>query len=201
MKREILKNTGIITLLFSTVLFFNTLNTFSQLKNENFFIKWGSWVLLQTIPSPSFFEDRNENSAKVKFGLEWQVIPVSYSFNANKYVSNFNFFHIRPNKRFSGSVETFFEPAYVPGGFKNNELMKFMYKTGLRIVIPVFHRGEYLSFSIGAGYYSQKTPDKLYNGITYEAGVYSFFGMMGLKFNYNQNALSRYNISLYIKYY
>ncbi|MEO8512908.1 MAG: hypothetical protein ABI543_05080 [Ignavibacteria bacterium] len=201
MKREILENTGIIALLFSTVIFFNTLNTFSQLKNENFFIKWGSWVLLQSIPSPSLFEDRNENSSKVKFGLEWQMIPVSYSFNANKYVSNFNFFHIRPNKRFSGSVETFFEPAYLPGGFKNNELKKFMYKTGLRIVIPVFHRGEYLSFSLGAGYYNQKTPDNLYDGITYEAGVYSFFGMMGLKFNYNQNALSRYNISLYIKYY
>ncbi len=179
----------------------NSVKISGQLKNGNFFIKWGSWALLQGVPSPSFFEDRNDNSTKVRFGMEWQVIPVSYSFNANKYVSNLNFFHIKPNKRFSGSVESFFEPVYIPGGFKNNDLKKFMYKTGVRIVIPVFHRGEYLSFSLGAGYYSQKTPNRLYDGITYEAGIYSFFGMMGLKFNYNQKALSRYNLNLYIKYY
>lgn len=183
------------------VLIFYCNNAYCQLKNENFIIKWSSWALLQAIPSPTFYEDRDENSSKLRFGLEWQVIPLSYSFNANKYVSNFNFFHIKPNKRFSGSVEAFFEPGFIPGGFKNNDLKKFMYKTGLRIVIPIFHGGEYLSFSLGAGYYSQRSPSQLYEGITYEAGVYSFFGMMGLKFNYNQNAQSRYNIGLYIKYY
>ena len=183
------------------LIFFSFKTNFAQLKNENFFIKWGSWALLQAIPSPSIFEDRNENTKGVKFGLEWQVIPFSYSFNANKYVSDLNFFYIKPNKRFSGSAELFFEPVLIPGGFKNNELKKFMYKTGARIVIPVFQRGEYLSFALGAGYYSQRTANTLYDGITYEAGIYSFFGMMGLKFNYNQKALSRYNISLYIKYY
>lgn len=193
-----------VKLYFSVVLillFFSHRTANAQLKNENFLLKWGSWALLQAIPSPGFYEDRNDVSKNIKFGLEWQVIPVSYSFNSNKYVSHFNFFHIKPNKRFSGSAEVFFEPVLIPGGFKNNELKKFMYKTGARFVIPVFHRGEYLSFSLGAGYYSQKTGNELYEGITYEAGVYSFFGMMGLKFNYNQKALSRYNISLYIKYY
>lgn len=195
------KNRKINFLILITILVFCINSSFSQLKNENFLIKWGSWALLQAIPSPTFYEDRNENSSSLKFGLEWQVIPVSYSFNANKYVSNFNFFHIKPNKRFSGSAETFFEPSYIPGGFKNNTLKKFTYKTGIRIVLPVFHRGEYLSFSLGAGYYWQKTITQIYDGITYEAGIYSFFGMMGLKFNYNQNAPSRYNIGLYIKYY
>src|SRR5215212_4516130 len=193
-----------IKLYFVTVFilaFFSSINIYGQLKDQNFFIKWGSWVLLQAIPSPSFYEDRNDESAKIRFGLEWQVVPLSYSFNANKYVSNFNFFYIKPNKRFSGSAETFFEPAVIPGGFKNNDLNNFMYKTGVRIVLPVFQGGEYLSVSLGAGYYAQKTPSILYDGITYEAGVYSFYGMMGLKFNYNQNALSRYNINLYIKYY
>jgi hypothetical protein len=187
-------------LILGSILLYSNIS-YSQLKNENIILKWGSWALLQGIPSPTLYEDRNDNSSKLRFGLQWQVIPISYSFNANKYVSNFNFFHIKPNKRFSGSAETFFEPAYIPGGFKNNDLKKFMYKAGVRILFPVSHRGEYLSFSLGAGYYSQKTSSQLYDGITYEAGVYSFFGMMGLKFNYNQNALSRYNLSLYIKYY
>ncbi len=193
-----------IKLYFSVILilfFFSFKTNYAQLKNENFLVKWGSWALLQAIPSPGFYEDRNDNTRGIKFGVEWQVIPFSYSFNTNKYVSSLNFFHIKPNKRFSGSAELFFEPALIPGGFRKNDLKKFMYKTGARIVIPVFQRGEYLSFSLGAGYYSQKTANKIYDGVTYEAGVYSFFGMMGLKFNYNQNALSRYNISLYIKYY
>ena len=176
-------------------------HSFAQLKNENPLIKWTSWILLQAIPSPGFYEDRNEKEVGLKFGLEWQVIPVSYSFNANKYVSDFSFLHIKPNKRFSGSAEVFFEPSIIPGGFKRSDLKKFTYKAGLRTVIPVFHRGEYLSFSLGAGYYRQNSPDKKYEGVTYEAGVYSFFGMLGLKFNYNQNAQSRYNIGLYIKYY
>ena len=201
MTGKLLKNIWMYLFLIIIVLLFYSFNSFSQLKNENFFIKWGSWALLQTIPSPSFFEDRNDNSSKLRFGLEWQVIPVSYSFNANKYVSNFNFFQIKPNKRFSGSVESFFEPVLIPGGFKNNDLKKFMYKTGVRIVLPVFHGGEYLSFSLGAGYYFQKSDLRVYDGITYEAGIYSFFGMMGLKFNYNQKALSRYSLNLYIKYY
>lgn len=174
---------------------------FSQLKEENELLKWGSWLVLQTLPSPTIFDDRNEESAKVRFGLQWHVVPVSYSFNANKYVSPFNFFFIKPNKRFSGSVESYFEPSLVPGGFKNNSLNKFMYNAGVRLVLPVFHRGEYLAVSLGGGYFNQQTAERKYDGVTYEAGVYSFFGMLGLKFQYNQNGKSRYNIGLYLKYY
>lgn len=176
--------------------------SFSQLKTENAVVKWGSWLLLQAIPSPAFFEDRNSVNTRLKFGLEWQVIPFSYSFNANKYVSKLNFFHIKPSKRFSGSAEVFFEPAIVTGDFKYADLKKFTYKTGARIVLPIAQRGEYLAISFGAGYYSQKSRSEvLTDGMTYEGAVYSFFGMLGLKFNYNQNAVSRYNFGLYLKYY
>ena len=199
LKNKLLRN-GLILLYTCANLVF-TASSEAQLKDENLLVKWTSWALLQAIPSPGFYEDRNDFESGIKFGIEWQVIPISYSFNANKYVSNFSFLHIKPNKRFSGSAEIFFEPAIVPGGFKRNDLNKFSYKAGVRTVIPLFHRGEYLSFSLGAGYYRQSSPAEKYDGITYEAGVYSFFGMLGLKFNYNQNAVSRYNIGLYIKYY
>jgi len=174
---------------------------FSQLKDENHLLKWGSWLVLQALPSPTIFDDRNDESANVRFGLQWHVVPVSYSFNANKYVSPFNFFFIKPNKRFSGSVETYFEPSLIPGGFKNNSLKKFMYNAGIRLVLPVFHRGEYLAVSLGGGYFNQQTAERKYDGVSYEAGVYSFFGMLGLKFQYNQKGKSRYNIGLYLKYY
>lgn len=172
-----------------------------QLRNENVLLKWGSWALLQTIPSPVFFDDRNEFNSGLKFGLRWHVVPVSYSFNSNKYVSPFNFFYLKPVKRFSGSVETYFEPSLIPGGFRNSSLKKFTYNTGVRLVLPVFHKGEYLAVSLGAGYYDQRSFERKYDGVTYEAGVYSFFGMLGLKFQYNQNGASRYNFGLYIKYY
>jgi len=175
---------------------------FSQLKDEHPVIKWGSWALLQALPSPTYFEDRNAADSRLKFGLEWQVIPLSYSFNSNKYVSPLNFFFIKPVKRFSGSAEIFFEPSIVTGSFKNADLKKFMYKTGARIVLPIAQRGEYFAVSFGAGYYSQKTNGgKLIDGVTYEGGLYTLFGMLGLKFNYNQNGESRFNFGLYLKYY
>jgi len=174
----------------------------SQVKSNNGFWKWSTWLVLQGVPSPSFFEDRNQSDSRLKFGLEWQCIPFSYSFRANKYVSKVNFFYIKPSKRFSGSAELFFEPAYITGSFKYADLKKFMYKTGARVVIPIAHRGEYFAFSLGGGYYSQQTTSgKIIDGITYEAGLYALYGMMGLKFNYNQNASSRYNFGLYFKYY
>ncbi len=201
MKRKFINNRVMLTLILLILVSFYQTGTYGQLKNESFPLKAGSWLLFQAIPSPGFYEDRNESSNGVKFGLEWQVIPLSYSWSANKYVSKLSFFYIKPVKRFSGSAEIFFEPVVIPGGFKNNELNKFMFKTGGRIVLPVFHGGEYLSVSVGAGYYEQRAPLENFKGITYEAAIYSFFGMAGLKFNYNQNALSRYSIGLYIKYY
>jgi hypothetical protein len=174
---------------------------YPQVKSATGFWKWTSWTLLQGLPTVSFFEDRNENDSRLKLGLEWQVTPVSFSFNSNKYVSRFNFFYINPAKRFSGSAELFFQPEFVPGGFKYADLNKFMFKTGGRVVLPIWQKGEYLSFSLGTGYNYQKTAGGDIKGsVTYEAALYSFFGMLGLKFNYNPNSLSRYNFGLYIKY-
>ena len=103
--------------------------TLCQAKQYNPLLKWSSWVLLQAVPSITYFEDRNQNSSSVKFGLEWQVIPFSYAFNTNKYVSKTSFFYVNPTKRFAGSVEAFFEPDYITGNFKYSNLKKFMFKT------------------------------------------------------------------------
>ena len=174
----------------------------AQLKSGNTFWKWASWTILQSVPSVTYFEDRNENNSSLKFSLEWQLTPFSYSFKSNKYVSPVQFFFIRPSERFSGSLEAFFQPEYVTGEFKYAALKKFMFKTGSRIIIPVAHSGEYLSFSLGMGFYYQKMKNnEVKDGMTYEAALYFLFGMMGAKFNYNVNAPSRYNFGLYFKYY
>lgn len=177
-------------------------SAFSQVKSNTGFWKWTTWGLLQAVPSVSFYDDHNHNNSGLRFGLQWQVIPVSYSFNSNKYVSKFNFFFIRPVKRYSGSIELFFEPELIPGGFKYSDLDKFMFKSGGRVVMPLWQRGEYLSFSLGTGYSRQtRSSGEVKNGMTYEAGLYSFFGMIGFKLNYNTNSISRYNFGMYFKYY
>lgn len=158
--------------------------------------------MLQGIPSVTYYDDRNNENSRLKFGLQWQVIPVSYAFNSNKYVSKFNFFYINPVKRFSGSMELYFQPELVPGGFKYADLNKFMFNTGARAVLPLWQEGEYLSFSLGAGYsYQKSSAGDLKGGPTYEGAVYFFFGMLGVRFNYNQNSASRYNFGIYFKYY
>lgn len=177
-------------------------NLYPQVKSANGFWKWTTWTLLQGLPTVSFYEDRNQSNSRLKFGLEWQVTPVSVAFNSNKYVSRFNFFYINPVKRFSGSAELFFQPEIIPGGFKYADLQKFMFKTGARVVVPLWQGGEYLSFSLGSGYSYQKTTGgEIKGSVTYESALYVFYGMLGLKFNYNPNAPGMYNFGLYIKYY
>jgi hypothetical protein len=157
---------------------------------------------MQAIPSPNYYQDTDGKNFAMKFGLEWQVIPLSYSFHANKYVSKIQSFYINPVKRFSGSVELFFQPVYITGNYKYSDLQKFSFKTGLRTVIPIAQRGEYLAFSLGGGIYYQKhNSGETKIGPSLETAVYSFFGFLGVKFNYNFNAPSKYNIGLYFKYY
>jgi hypothetical protein len=187
-----------------TLLFFLLMNAqvSAQLKSGNAFWKWTTWTILQSVPSITYFEDKDENNSSLEFGLQWQLIPLSYSFNSNRYVSPVQLFFIKPSERFSGSVELFFQPEYITGDFEYADLKKFMFKTGSRVIIPIAQKGEYLSFSLGMGYYRQQTRvDKVRDGMTYEAVVYFLFGMMGLKFNYNMNAPSKYNFGLYFKYY
>jgi len=174
----------------------------SQAERERTFLKWSSWALFQALPSPVFFEDRGENGNGLEFGFEWQVTPLSYTFKPNKYLGHFSSFMIKPVKKFSGSAELFFTPQFALSGFDYSRLKRYMYNAGARVYFPLAQGGEYLSFSLGAGYYSQKNEfSSKHDGVMIEAGVYSVFGMAGLKFTYKQNAPSRYNFGLYIKYY
>jgi hypothetical protein len=174
----------------------------AQADREEPIVKWTTWAFLQALPSPVFFEDNANGKHGVEFGFEWQVTPLSFTFNPNKYLNHFNAFYIKPVKRFSGSAELFFTPQLAAGSFENAKIKNYMYNTGARIIFPLAQGGEYLSFSLGAGYYSQQNEfNSKIDGLMYEAGLYSAFGMLGLKFVYKQNAISKYNIGIYLKYY
>ncbi len=174
----------------------------SQMKEQNPVLKWSTWAILQALPSVTFYQDNNNSHTGLRTGFQWQVVPLSYTYNTNKYLSHFNFFYLQPVKRFTGSAELYFQPEYIFGGFKNALIKRFMFKSGVRSIFPVAQKGEYLAFSIGAGLsYQRMSTDEIKKTPTIEAGIYSFFGMLGLKFNYNLRAPSKYCFGLYIKYF
>lgn len=191
---------GLFAFLITALLFSSAAN--AQAERENALIKYPSWAVMQMIPSPVFFEDNGNGRHGTEFGFEWQVTPLSYTFNPNKYLGHFSVLMVKPVKKFTGSAEIFFTPQFVTGSFDNTKAQRYMYNAGARVYFPIAQGGEYLSFSLGAGYYSQKNEfNSKVDGIMYEAGLYSVFGMFGIKFAYKQNALSKYNVGFYIKYY
>ncbi len=178
-----------------------TVNSYSQ-DNTDETKKYLTWAAMQLIPSPTFFQDQSDQDARVIFGLRWQVTPVNISFKTNKYVSPVQFFMINPVRRFTGSVELFVQPEWTVTSFKYSNLGRFGISTGSRMLFPIHAEGENLAGSIGGkfNYRDDLTGDKdTYFGV--EAGLYFFYGLMGLQFHYNIDAKTNYNIGLFIKYF
>jgi len=179
-------------------------DSFSQQKDFtlNKKAKYLSWSLLQLIPSPTIVSDANNDNARVKFGFQWQFIPLNYSFRANKFVSPVQFFMINPVRRFTGSAELFVQPEIVTSSFKYSGFNIFAVSTGGRLVIPVQEMGENISASIGSKYTFRKndiTGENGYAGI--EVGVYFFGGMAGFQFVKNFNKKNKFSASFYLKYF
>lgn len=190
----------VVLVLFALVCLSGAVN--GQAEREKPLLKYSSWAVMQLLPSPIFFEDNGNGEVGREFGFEWQVTPLSFTFKPNKYLNNFSVLMIKPVKKFTGSAELFFTPQFALSSFDNSRVQRYMYNAGARVYFPLAQGGEYLSFSLGAGYYSQKNElNSKVDGVMYEAGLYSVFGMFGLKFAYKQNAVSKYNVGFYIKYY
>jgi hypothetical protein len=190
-------------ILISTIVLIAT-NSFAQ--DTNFThrktSKYLTWSLLQLIPSPTLVSDANNDNARVQFGLKWQIIPINFSFRANKFVSPVQFFVINPVRRVTGSAELFVQPEVATSGFKYSGFNSFGVTTGGRLVIPVQELGENISASVGANYTFRKndiTGETGYTGI--EAGLYFFGGMMGFQFVKNFNNNNKFSVSLYLKYF
>jgi len=164
--------------------------------------KYLTWSLLQFIPSPTLVSDANKENARVQFGFQWQIIPVNFSFRANKFVSPVQFFMINPVRRVAGSAELFVQPEVVTSGFKYSGFNNFAVSTGGRFIIPIQELGENISASVGAKYTFRKndlTGEDGYSGI--EAGVYFFGGMMGFQFVKNLHENNKFSVSIYLKYF
>ena len=176
--------------------------SYSQNTSPNKFLEWTSWTLFQTVPSPTFFQDRNDSNSRLQFGFRWHISPVNFSFNANKLVSPVQFFLVNPVRRYGGSVELLIDPEWATSGFQYSDLQRFNLSTGVRAYIPAIEYGEYLCFSVAGKYNFRKNEqDESRNYYSAEAGIYTLFGIAGLVFDYNFTSQSRYSISLNLKYY
>jgi hypothetical protein len=161
-----------------------------------------SWAVLQLLPSPTFFQDANNENARIQFGFKWHITPLSISFRPNKYVSPIQSFFIYPARRFSGSAEIFIDPELATSSFKYSNISIFGVSLGSRVILPLSGKGENLCFSLGGKYTLRKNfeNDKnYYYGA--EAGIYFFGGLMGFQYTQNFNTKTNYNINLYIKYF
>ena len=183
------------------VIVFSLKISFSQDRTDNT-AKYLSWGLLQTIPSPVLFQDSNDKNARVIFGLRWQIIPVNISFRANRFESPFQFFMINPARRFTGSVELFVQPELASDEFEYSDLSRFGLGAGSRLIIPISGDGQNISASLGGKYNYRRDfsgGNDHYFGI--ESGIYFIYGILGAQFNYNFTSKTKYNISVYFKFF
>lgn len=165
-------------------------------------VKFLSWTLLQAIPSPVYNHDANSVDGRLSFGLKWNIVPLNFSFAANKYVSPVQFFMVNPVRRNAGSVELFVQPEVSTAGFDYAGYDNFGIASGLRFTFPIKHYGEHLAGSLGAKWFHRNSgadsPED-YFGI--EGGLYVLYGILGLQGSYNFNDRSSYTIGINFKYY
>lgn len=176
--------------------------SFAQTDSINVSARNVSWFVTQLIPSPVMFNDADENESRLIFGLRWNVIPVNFSFNANKHISPVQFFYINPVRRFTGSVELFVQPELSLASFNNGQMSRFGIGTGSRIIIPVKEEGEHLAVSLGGKYtFRNDRAGKSTGYAGIEFGTYFFFNMLGLQVNYNFDKRNRFDFGAYIKFF
>ena len=174
----------------------------SQEQHKNYFAQWTTWTLIQTIPSPVFFQDNNNSNSRLQFGLRWHVTPINYSFNTNKFISPLSFFIVNPLNRYGGSIETIIQPEWTTAAYKYSDMNRFQIGTGIRGFIPLIEEGEDLSMSFGGKYrIRQDLSGTNLNTFSIEMGIYTFYGVIGIQFNYNFNTTSRFDIGISLKYF
>jgi hypothetical protein len=139
------------------------------------------WIASQLIPSPELISVKDSHP---RFGLRWQVTPLLFSLGINRKLNPWRFFVVEPLVRQNGSIELFFTPEWLnlTNGFNTN----WLFRGGLRVYFPLYRRGEYLSGSLAASYYNFNGDQ----GISYEAGVYLFFGILGFQATYSPEMTS-----------
>lgn len=134
--------------------------------NEN---KMAIWLPLQLIPSFVLYQD----DTRSRFGFEWEVTPVLYSFGMNDQISSWYSFVVEPTARFVGSVE-----LTLAGQIFTAKAGTSYFSSSAQVMgfIPLFERGEHLTLNLGAGIYQIAGETRVFK----IAGISTLFGILHL---------------------
>ncbi len=191
-------NTQILVVNFVSFFLFLTSSNFAQkndvedISSEPGIYPTAIWGAIQLIPSPQWIT----SSDGLRFGMRWQVTPLLYSFGINKKLSPWRYLISEPLVRQSGSVELFVTPEYLnlSSEFKD----KWLIRGGARVYLPLWQRGEYMSASMAASYYNFNGN----NGVSYEAGIYFFAGILGIQTTYSPSFInSEWIFTIRLRYF
>lgn len=142
------------------------------------------WFATQFVPSPEVGFGRSSHTdwagvsqrqTDAAFGFRWQLTPILWSWGVHRAVSPWRFVVVDPLARFSGSIEADMNLEYFLG-----HVNRMIVRPSIVGNFPLFHRGEYLSMSMGTSAY-------VYDSIphvAYEGGIYTLFGLFGAQFTY-----------------
>jgi hypothetical protein len=130
------------------------------------------WLVLQAVPSVGMITHQRD----VGLALEWQLTPLLWSHAMDPRLSPWRSFIVEPIVRHAGSLELFVAPHYWSLPALSTAAGRVGGKLGLRSTMPLLHRGEYLSCSLGSVYVWRPGDP----GVSFEAGLYTLFGFVGL---------------------
>ncbi len=106
-----------------------------------------AWLLLQAVPGVSW----TVLPAETRTALEWEVMPLIYSFGMNKNVSPWHAIFATPPERFAGSIELLCTAQFYPAVLGNSH---WGFSGQMLGHVPLIERGEYLGLNFGAARYS-----------------------------------------------
>ena len=151
------------------------------------------WVAAQAVPSPEWSFSREFRS---QFGLGWQITPLLHSFGINRRLSPWRVLVAEPIVRHNGSIEIFVQPTWLSS--PPPPLSRWIARAGLRCYVPLAGYGEDLSGSVAISY-ARQGPQA---SATYEAGLYMFFGILGLQVSHSPGLVgSPWSLRIALSYF
>jgi len=101
------------------------------------------WIWYQTIPGMSW----TAHDAGTNYALEWEVMPLLYSFGLTKRATPWKMLFTEPPARFTGSVEVLIGAQLYTSEFRGSH---WGFSGGALGHVPLIERGEYLALNVGA---------------------------------------------------
>lgn len=151
-----------------------------------------AWAIGQLVPSPGLLSSPDG----LRFSLRWQVTPLLYSFGIHRGLSPWRSGVVEPLIRQAGSIEVFASPEYAAIG--DRFAAHWLLRAGVRSYFPLLSEGETLSVSVGSGATLQRGE----LGATYEGGIYTLFGVVGLQVGYTPRFdEGRWSFTLRLRYF